>query len=111
MIAGADDGIRVIALGLAGRRDEARVRLAAMRESSRDPALRRLDGLHRRLARRQRPQHDGEIERAGLGVLKIQDDPEAIFQEGWLFCDVGEHARGLADLSARWPRATSSRRR
>ena len=30
--------------------------------------------------------------------LKIQDDPEAIFQEGWLFCDVGEHERGLAML-------------
>ena len=27
--------------------------------------------------------------------LKIFDDPEAIFQEGWLFCDVGEHLRGL----------------
>jgi hypothetical protein len=39
-----------------------------------------------------------EIERAGLGVLKIQDDPEAIFQEGWMSCDVGQHARGLADL-------------
>jgi hypothetical protein len=23
------------------------------------------------------------------------DDPEAIFQEGWLLCDVGEHQRGL----------------
>ena len=39
-----------------------------------------------------------EIERAGLGALKIQDDPEAIFQEGWMLCDVGEHERGLADL-------------
>jgi putative ABC transport system permease protein len=27
--------------------------------------------------------------------LKIFDDPEAIFQEGWFFCDVGEHLRGL----------------
>ena len=26
--------------------------------------------------------------------LKIFDDPEAIFQEGWMFCDVGEHLRG-----------------
>jgi hypothetical protein len=26
------------------------------------------------------------------------DDPEAIFQEGWLLCDVGEHQRGLAQL-------------
>ena len=36
------------------------------------------------------PAGDGRFER-----LKIQDDPEAIFQEGWLLCDVGEHARGL----------------
>jgi len=98
LIAGADDGIRVIALGLAGRRDEARVRLAAMRDSSRIPLFvgwmdyiaAWLDG------------HGGdvsvEIEQAGLGVLKIQDDPEAIFQEGWMLCDVGEHGRGLADL-------------
>jgi len=27
--------------------------------------------------------------------LKIFDDPEAIFQEGWMLCDVGEHLRGL----------------
>jgi hypothetical protein len=30
--------------------------------------------------------------------LKIQDDPEAIFQEGWLLCDVGEHDRGMPYL-------------
>jgi serine/threonine protein kinase/tetratricopeptide (TPR) repeat protein len=98
LIAGADDGIRVIALGLAGRRDEARVRLAAMRESSRIPLFvgwmdyiaAWLDGSARNVTE--------EIERAGLGVLKIQDDPEAIFQEGWMSCDVGLHARGLADL-------------
>jgi hypothetical protein len=33
-----------------------------------------------------------------LSPLKIQDDPEAIFQEGWLLCDVGEHQRGLSYL-------------
>ena len=27
--------------------------------------------------------------------VKIFDDPEVIFQQGWLLCDVGEHARGL----------------
>ena len=31
-------------------------------------------------------------------ALKIHDDPEAIFQEGWLLCDVGEHRRGLVEL-------------
>jgi hypothetical protein len=30
-----------------------------------------------------------------IGALKIQDDPEAIFGEGWMLCDVGEHATGL----------------
>jgi hypothetical protein len=35
---------------------------------------------------------------ATLGPLKIQEDPEAIFQEGWLLCDVGEHEVGLGQL-------------
>ena len=35
---------------------------------------------------------------AALSALKIQDDPEAIFQEGWLLCDVGEHEQGLDHL-------------
>src|SRR6186713_911557 len=39
MIAGADDGIRVIGLGLAGRRDEARAQLEAMRRQARIPAF------------------------------------------------------------------------
>src|SRR5262249_48239460 len=30
--------------------------------------------------------------------LKIFDDPEAIFQEGWFFCDVGDCERGLGSL-------------
>jgi hypothetical protein len=37
-------------------------------------------------------------EMAALGALKIEDDPEAIFQIGWLLCDVGEYAAGLAHL-------------
>jgi hypothetical protein len=35
---------------------------------------------------------------AALSPLKIQDDPEARFQEGWLLCDVGEYQRGLDEL-------------
>ena len=35
---------------------------------------------------------------SALSALKIQDDPEAIFQEGWLLCDVGEHEQGLGHL-------------
>ena len=33
-----------------------------------------------------------------LGALKIMEDPEAIFQGGWLLCDVGEYERGLVEL-------------
>ena len=41
---------------------------------------------------------DMVFDRSALGSLKIQDDPEAIFQEGWLLCDVGEHEKGLGFL-------------
>ena len=33
-----------------------------------------------------------------LSGLKIMDDPEAIFQQGWLLCDLGEHESGLREL-------------
>ena len=96
VVAGADDGIRVIGLALAGQREEARKRLNVMRQRSRIPAFEAwMDYLSAWL--------DHRIEdMAGRGrtfrTLKIQDDPEAIFQEGWLLCDVGEHARGLPFL-------------
>jgi hypothetical protein len=35
---------------------------------------------------------------AFMSSLKIFDDPEAIFQEGWFFCDVGDYSRGLEYL-------------
>jgi TolB-like protein/Tfp pilus assembly protein PilF len=96
VIAGADDGIRVIGLGLAGRRDEARQKLLAMRQSLRIPAFQSwieylmawLDGRTPDMAARM----------STFSALKIQDDPEAIFQEGWMLCDVGEHERGLGYL-------------
>jgi len=40
---------------------------------------------------------------AAFRSLKIQDDPEAIFEEGWLLRDVGEHEKGLVYL----PRAVA----
>jgi hypothetical protein len=33
-----------------------------------------------------------------IRMLTVFDDPEAIFQEGWLLCDVGEFTQGLAYL-------------
>jgi eukaryotic-like serine/threonine-protein kinase len=97
VIAGADDGIRVIALGLAGRRDEARRRLMVMRsQPSRIPAfLSWIDYLTAWLDGRAA---DMMGRMSSLSALKIQDDPEAIFQEGWLLCDTGQHELGLTYL-------------
>ncbi len=95
-VAGADDGIRVIGLGLAGRRDEARRRLVQMRQLSRIPAFESwIEYLTAWLDRR-RDDLDGRM--SVFRHLKIQEDPEAIFQEGWLLCDVDDHETGLEFL-------------
>jgi len=89
---GGDTGILIIGLGLAGRRDEARQLLLDMRRASPIPVFEAwTDYLMAWLDRRP----EDMVVDEHLGTLKIQEDPEAIFQEGWLFCDVGEHERGL----------------
>jgi serine/threonine protein kinase/tetratricopeptide (TPR) repeat protein len=94
--AGTDNGIRVIGLGLSGRRDEARDRLLAMGQLSQLPAFRLwFDHLLAWLDRRREELLHGL---SIMGPLKIQDDPEAIFQEGWLLCDIGEHEAGFPYL-------------
>ena len=90
---GGDDGIRIIGLGLAGRRDEARQMLAPLAQA---PPSQTFKTWTAHLA----AWLDGRVEDmlsslAAFTPLKIFDDPEAIFQEGWMFCDVGEHRRGL----------------
>ena len=94
IVAGADDGIRIIGLGLAGRRDEARSALLEMRRRGSHVEIFRtwIDYLMAWLDRRLADMRWGV---PALGALKIQDDPEAIFQEGWMFCDVGDYPRGL----------------
>jgi serine/threonine protein kinase/tetratricopeptide (TPR) repeat protein len=92
-IVGGDDVIRVIGLGLAGRRDEARRALLNVPQARQISAFRSwteflLAWIDRRPA-------DMVGTRSALDAIKIVDDPEAIFQEGWLFCDIGEHERGL----------------
>ena len=89
---GGDDGIRVIGLGFSGRRDEARQALAPLRQGPPSQTFQawtsHLDAwLDRRV-------EDMVSTLSLFAPLKIFDDPEAIFQEGWLFCDVGEHLRG-----------------
>jgi non-specific serine/threonine protein kinase len=96
LIAGADDGIRVIGLGLAGRRDESRRLLLDMRARSRIPAFQ--SWTEYLMAWLDRRPEEMTLSASTLSGLKIQDDPEAIFQEGWLLCDAGEHERGLGYL-------------
>jgi eukaryotic-like serine/threonine-protein kinase len=91
-----DQGIRVIGLGLAGRRDEARRLLLEMRSASRLPLFQSwteylMAWLDRRPA-------DMGVNIDAFGELTIMNDPEALFQQGWLWCAVGEHERGLEFL-------------
>jgi eukaryotic-like serine/threonine-protein kinase len=96
VVGGGDAGIKIIGLGLAGRRDEARRALLDMREASRVQAFQSwTDYLMAWLDRRPA---DMLVTLSALSTLKIQDDPEAMFMEGWLLCDVGEHQEGLGHL-------------
>ena len=90
---GADDGIRIIGMGLHGRREDAKEALARMKEQPKVPLFKVwteylgawLDGRV--------PQMLDEI--PSLNQLAVFQDPEAIFQEGWMLCDVGAHDKGL----------------
>lgn len=92
---GADEGIRVIGLGLWGRHDEARNLLARAREAMPLLSLRIwADHLHAWLDRR-----TGDMVQLmeAIGV-KVQVDPEAMFLEGWLLCEAGAPEEGLRYL-------------
>jgi TolB-like protein/tRNA A-37 threonylcarbamoyl transferase component Bud32 len=89
---GGDDGIRVIGLGLAGRRDEAQQALAHLRQAI--PSQTFKTWTSHLAAWLDRRVDDMLSTLSVFAPLKIFDDPEAIFQEGWMFCDVGEHVRG-----------------
>jgi serine/threonine-protein kinase len=93
---GGDEGIRVMGLGLAGRREEARPLLLAMRTSTPLPAFRTWTEVL--LAWLDRRPEDMRANLAAIGALKIQEDPEALFLEGWLLCEAGAHLIGLAYL-------------
>ena len=93
VVAGADDGIRVIGLGLAGRRDEAREKLRGMQRASQIPAFK--EWIEYLTAWLDRQRESMVLSFGKLRHLKIEDDPEAIFQQGWLLCDVGAHAEGI----------------
>jgi serine/threonine protein kinase/tetratricopeptide (TPR) repeat protein len=96
VMAGADAGIRAIALGLADRRDEARQILLEMRRPVRIPAF--LSWIDLLLAWIDRRSADVVVRLSALSALKIQHDPEAMFLEGWLLCDTGDPQAGLGYL-------------
>jgi tetratricopeptide (TPR) repeat protein len=97
IVGGGDEGIRVMALGLAGRRDEARQLLLDFRRSLQLPAFQNWAAyLMAWLERRPEEMH---INIGTLNPLKIQEDPEALFLEGWMLCEVGALAEGLTYLN------------
>jgi eukaryotic-like serine/threonine-protein kinase len=96
IVAGGDDGIRVIGLGLAGRREDARRKLHDMAGASHIPLFEAwIAYLGAWLDYRR---EDMSVHIAVLSTLQIQDDPEAIFQVGWVRCDVGDYEAGLEHL-------------
>ncbi len=94
---GGEEGILVIGLGFAGRRDEAYAALAGMRERVVQVTTFRKWTAHL-AAWLDRRVDDIAATLAEMTPLKIFEDPEAIFQEGWFLCDVGQHERGLEFL-------------
>jgi tetratricopeptide (TPR) repeat protein len=90
---GGDFGIRVIGLGLAGRREEARQVLVEMRRMPGIPTFRIWNDYL--MAWLDRGPAAMAASMSALGVVRIMDDPEAVFQDGWMLCDVGEYERGL----------------
>jgi len=94
----ADEGVFMMALGLAGRRDEARQRLQKMATlASKVPTFQSWSRYLLAWLDRRGGDMLGHLSDLG-GGLKIQDDPEAIFIEGWLLCDAGETTAGLTYL-------------
>jgi non-specific serine/threonine protein kinase len=88
--------IQAIGLGLAGRREESRRILVEARQASRLPSFRAWgDTLVAWIDRRPA---DMLASLATLGAQGIVEDPEHVFQQGWLLCEVGEHQRALEYL-------------
>jgi serine/threonine protein kinase/tetratricopeptide (TPR) repeat protein len=94
---GSDDLIRVVGLGMAGRTEEAREVLREVARLSELPVFKSWTGILEAWLDR-RP---GVVEAAttALAGLKIMDDPEGVFEHGWLLCEMGGHHAGLGRLS------------
>jgi hypothetical protein len=85
-----------MALGLAGHTDEAKRLLQEFWGSLRVPVFQAWKNYL--LAWLEGRSSDMVAGIQGIGQLKIQLDPEAMFMLGWLLCDVGKYDEGLAYL-------------
>jgi TolB-like protein len=96
---GPDRAVPAVALGLAGRRDEARRVLLDLQDAAHLPAYRLwTQWLMAWLDQRREDMSDRTSELNRVAQIRIMEDPEAMFQEAWILCDTGEHERGLARL-------------
>jgi serine/threonine protein kinase/tetratricopeptide (TPR) repeat protein len=95
---GGDDGIRIIAMALHGRRDDAKaaMTLARTKEQPKLPLFKTWIAHLEAWLDRRVPQMLEEVTK--LTQLAIFQDPEAIFQEGWMLCDIGAHETGMTFL-------------
>jgi serine/threonine protein kinase/tetratricopeptide (TPR) repeat protein len=96
-VAGGDDPLRAIASGLSGDRVRARREIVELRRTAGAVPgfLLWADFL---IASFDRSAAGMEAALAALGGRKIMEDPEAIFQCGWLLCDGGSPEPGMEHL-------------
>jgi non-specific serine/threonine protein kinase len=91
--------VRVVALGMASRNDDAHRELLELQESSAIPAYRVWkDWLTAWVGDNRETLLERMSELDQLTDIRIGSDPEALFQEGWELCQFGEHELGLARL-------------
>jgi len=84
---------RVMILGTVGRRDEALGELRAVPREGQVPIFHAYADFIR--AWLERNPHEMAKWRDKMKGLKVLLDPEAMFQEGYMFCDAGDALRGL----------------
>ena len=90
---GGDEVIRVVSLGLVGRLEEARAELIHLEQTRRIPAFQ--PWLKFLMAWLERKPDEMRRTREALRPLLVMSDPEATFQEAWLYTDAGDVEHGL----------------
>ena len=114
-VAESDNPVRIIAMVFADRRDAAREALRKLDVSAAIPAYKLwVAMLSAWLERRNAEvltQLTAMAEMQQLGIVK---DPESLFMEGWMLCELGEHQVGLDRIrrgvaGGFWPAPTLAR--